>query len=162
MPRKVLILAADATDFPEINEPPSYPFALPNKSTTINYGDKEIHINVDKLEFIRTIGVGQSGRVELERVHDHPNVQMAVKKMLLHSDHENRLITMNDLKTMEDVKSDNQPYVVKFYGALMNNERELCICMEVMDTSMDKFYPTMHLINKLDLLDQILRRLVHN
>ncbi|CAF4473027.1 unnamed protein product, partial [Didymodactylos carnosus] len=41
-------------------------------------------------------------------------------------------------------------------------DSQLIICMETMDSSMDRFYLTMHRIDQLQYLDQVLRRLAHN
>jgi len=38
------------------------------------------------------------------------------------------------------MRSANCPYTVQFYGALFR-EGDVWICMEVMDMSLDKFYP---------------------
>ncbi len=38
------------------------------------------------------------------------------------------------------MRSSACPYTVHFYGALFR-EGDVWICMEVMDTSLDKFYP---------------------
>ncbi len=41
---------------------------------------------------------------------------------------------------------------------------ELCICMELMDTTVEKFYRAMHLLGEVasNDLDRFLRRLTHN
>lgn len=41
------------------------------------------------------------------------------------------------------MRSSACPYTVHFYGALFR-EGDVWICMEVMDTSLDKFYPKVY------------------
>lgn len=41
------------------------------------------------------------------------------------------------------MRSSDCPYTVHFYGALFR-EGDVWICMEVMDTSLDKFYPRVY------------------
>lgn len=45
------------------------------------------------------------------------------------------------------MRSSACPYTVHFYGALFR-EGDVWICMEVMDTSLDKFYPTVFKNNR--------------
>ncbi|CAF0996017.1 unnamed protein product [Adineta steineri] len=46
---------------------------------------------------------------------------------------------------MEMIGSGNAPYIVGYYCSMIDlNTRELCICMELMDTSIAKFYQAMH------------------
>lgn len=45
------------------------------------------------------------------------------------------------------MRSSDCPYTVHFYGALFR-EGDVWICMEVMDTSLDKFYPKAYKNNR--------------
>lgn len=54
-----------------------------------------------------------------------------------------RLLTDLDVS----MRSSDCPYTVQFYGALFR-EGDVWICMEVMDTSLDKFYPKVYKNNR--------------
>lgn len=45
------------------------------------------------------------------------------------------------------MRTSNCPYTVHFYGALFR-EGDVWICMEVMDTSLDKFYTKVYKHNR--------------
>lgn len=45
------------------------------------------------------------------------------------------------------MRSGDCPYTVHFYGALFR-DGDVWICMEVMETSLDKFYPKIFVANK--------------
>lgn len=58
------------------------------------------------------------------------------------------------------MRSSDCPYTVHFYGALFR-EGDVWICMEVMDTSLDKFYPKVYkhnLIFNEDILGKVSSR----
>ena len=46
------------------------------------------------------------------------------------------------------MKSNDCPFIVKFYGALFK-EGDCWICMQLMDTSLDKFYKFIYVLKKL-------------
>lgn len=63
---------------------------------------------------------------------------------------------------MRTVGNDHHPHIVDYYAALIDlNEGQLIICMEPLDTSLDKFYPLIHSNIKPTniLLDLFIRRL---
>ncbi len=85
-----------------------------------------------------------------------------------------------DLKTIRAVGSCNSPHVIKFYAGLIDKvcikffcfslffkisllkqkESQVVICMEACDTSMEKFYTTMHKIKETKHLDILLKRMI--
>jgi hypothetical protein len=70
--------------------------------------------------------------------------------------------SQSDLTAMRAAGNDKHPHIVHFYGALIDSQDgQLIICMEVLQTSMDKFYPILHSRFQPTniLLDQIIRRL---
>jgi hypothetical protein len=82
--------------------------------------------------------------------------------MTLEDDGSNNYSSQSDLKAMRAVGNDRHPHIVHFYGALIDLiDGQLIICMEVLQTSMDKFYPILHkrFQPKPILLDLIIRRL---
>ncbi|CAF4715232.1 unnamed protein product, partial [Rotaria sp. Silwood2] len=67
-----------------------------------------------------------------------------------------------DLKTIRAVGSCNFPHVIKFYAGLIDKrESQVVICMEACDTSMEKFYTTMHKMKEIKHLDILLKRILH-
>ena len=50
-----------------------------------------------------------------------------------------------DLRTMRRIGNDHHPHIVHFYGALIDShDAQLLICMEPMETSLERFYPILH------------------
>jgi mitogen-activated protein kinase kinase 3 len=88
------------------------------------------------LEKIADLGRGAYGIVEKMR-HVPSGTIMAVKRIAatVNTQEQKRLLTDLDIS----MRSSDCPYTVQFYGALFR-EGDVWICMEVMDTSLDKFY----------------------
>ncbi|KAE8574051.1 Putative Dual specificity mitogen-activated protein kinase kinase hemipterous-like Protein [Halyomorpha halys] len=82
------------------------------------------------------IGRGAFGTVN-KMVHNDSGTQMAVKRIRSTVDEREQKQLLMDLGVV--MKSNDCPYIVKFYGALFI-EGDCWICMELMDTSLDKFY----------------------
>ena len=144
-----------------------------DKRTTITIDDRTFIVEADDLEKISDLGHGAYGIVEKMR-HRQTNTVMAVKRItatvntqeqvcyLLAESHKSwRNIpsqSILDLMLFEfdvafqkrllmdldiSMRSSACPYTVHFYGALFR-EGDVWICMEVMDTSLDKFYPKVY------------------
>ena len=65
--------------------------------------------------------------------------------MTLDNDEYNNYLSQSDLKAMKAVGNDHHPHIVHYYGALIDlNDGQVIICMEVLRTSIDKFYPILH------------------
>jgi hypothetical protein len=82
--------------------------------------------------------------------------------MTLEDHGQNNYSSQSDLKAMRTVGNDHHPHIVLFYGALIDyQDNQLIICMEALQTSLDKFYPILHsrFHPTSILLDLILRRL---
>lgn len=104
--------------------------------TTITIGDKTFDVEADDLEKICDLGRGAYGVVEKMR-HIPSGTIMAVKRITatVNTQEQKRLLMDLDIS----MRSSDCPYTVQFYGALFR-EGDVWICMEVMDTSLDKFY----------------------
>lgn len=107
-----------------------------DKRTTITIGDQTFDVEADDLEKISDLGRGAYGIVEKMR-HVPSGTIMAVKRIAatVNTQEQKRLLTDLDVS----MRSSDCPYTVQFYGALFR-EGDVWICMEVMDTSLDKFY----------------------
>ncbi|THD18787.1 Dual specificity mitogen-activated protein kinase kinase 4 [Fasciola hepatica] len=82
------------------------------------------------------IGRGAFGFVN-RMTHTPTGVVMAVKRIRSTLNESEQTKTLKDLDVV--VKSTNCTHIVRFYGALFQ-EGDCWICMEMMATSLDKFY----------------------
>ncbi|VDN59049.1 unnamed protein product [Dracunculus medinensis] len=96
----------------------------------------EIEVNACDLEKLEELGRGAYGVVEKMR-HKKTNFIMAVKRIHSSINDESQKRMLVELQAC--MKSDCCPQMVRFYGAMFR-EGDVWICMEVMDTSLDKFY----------------------
>jgi len=93
-------------------------------------------VDAADLEPICTLGRGAYGIVEKVR-HRQTSTIMAVKRITCTMNNKEQQRLMMDLDVA--MRSSTCQYTVHFYGALFR-EGDVWICMEVMDTSLDKFY----------------------
>lgn len=82
------------------------------------------------------IGRGGFGTVN-KMVHRRSQTILAVKRIRSTVDEREQNQLLMDLEVV--MKSNSCNYIVQFYGALFK-EGDCWICMELMDTSLDKFY----------------------
>ncbi|XP_037936775.1 dual specificity mitogen-activated protein kinase kinase 3 [Teleopsis dalmanni] len=118
-------------------EPEIIPPRNLDSSTTIQIGERTFQIDADSLEKICDLGRGAYGIVEKMR-HEQTGTVMAVKRITATVNRREQQRLLMDLDI--SMRSSDCPYTVHFYGALFR-EGDVWICMEVMDTSLDKFYP---------------------
>ncbi|CAF3751818.1 unnamed protein product [Rotaria sp. Silwood1] len=75
-------------------------------------------------------------------------------------------VLRTELKMAKEIMNSNGcPYLVDYYGLMIDiNKSELCICMQLMDSTMKSFYETMHSYNKIVInnLDLFISHLIHN
>nr|XP_022916679.1 dual specificity mitogen-activated protein kinase kinase 6 [Onthophagus taurus] len=135
--------------FPKISlsveEPPKIvPPANLDKRTTITIGDRTFDVEADDLVKTDDLGRGAYGIVEKMR-HVPSDTIMAVKRITatVNTQEQKRLLMDLDIS----MRSSDCPYTVQFYGALFR-EGDVWICMEVMDTSLDKFYAKVYKNNR--------------
>jgi len=116
--------------------PPVAPPRDLDKRATITIGEHIFDVEADDLIPICELGRGAYGVVEKVR-HRASGTIMAVKRIAatVNSQEQKRLFM--DLDT--HMRASACPFTVQFYGALFR-EGDVWICMEVMDTSLDKFY----------------------
>lgn len=107
-----------------------------DKRTTITIDDQTFDVEADDLEKIGDLGRGSYGVVE-KMCHRPSGTIMAVKRIAatVNTQEQKRLLMDLDIS----MRTSDCPYTVQFYGALFR-EGDVWICMEVMDTSLDKFY----------------------
>lgn len=108
-----------------------------DKKATITIDGKSIDVEADDLEKIADLGRGAYGVVEKMR-HVKTGTVMAVKRITatVNTQEQKRLLMDLDIS----MRSSDCSYTVHFYGALFR-EGDVWICMEVMECSLDKFYP---------------------
>lgn len=104
--------------------------------TFITIGDKNFEVEADDLVTLSELGRGAYGVVEKVR-HAQSGTIMAVKRIraTVNSQEQKRLLMDLDV----NMRTVDCFYTVTFYGALFR-EGDVWICMELMDTSLDKFY----------------------
>uniref|UniRef100_A0A1A9W487 mitogen-activated protein kinase kinase n=1 Tax=Glossina brevipalpis TaxID=37001 RepID=A0A1A9W487_9MUSC len=90
----------------------------------------------DDLEDLGEIGRGAFGAVN-KMIFKKIDKVMAVKRIRATVDEKEQKQLLMDLEVV--MKSNDCNYIVQFYGALFK-EGDCWICMELMDTSLDKFY----------------------
>lgn len=97
---------------------------------------KEVEVSTSDLRSLEELGRGAYGIVE-KMVHVPSGIVMAVKRITFTecSQEQKRLLMDLDVS----MRTSDYPNTVQFYGALFT-EGDVWICMEVMDTSLDKFY----------------------
>ncbi|XP_016424850.1 dual specificity mitogen-activated protein kinase kinase 6 isoform X2 [Sinocyclocheilus rhinocerous] len=118
---------------------PIPPRDLDSKACVI-IGDKNFVVKADDLEQIGELGRGAYGVVDKMR-HVPSGVIMAVKRIraTVNTQEQKRLLMDLDIS----MRTVDCFYTVTFYGALFR-EGDVWICMELMDTSLDKFYKQVH------------------
>jgi len=160
---KFTIICPDLTE--EKTESTTYALEVPSSSTTLHYKGQILDVTLEQFDILRVLGSGCYGTVSAVTIDNHPDVLMAVKKIVLESKEDRRASTYTDLTTIQKVGSDNYPYIISYYGAVIDRSaNELLICVELMDASMDRFYQRMHAIDNLteNELNSVLCRLTHN
>ncbi|XP_026132352.1 dual specificity mitogen-activated protein kinase kinase 6-like isoform X2 [Carassius auratus] len=118
---------------------PTPPRDLDSKAC-VTIGDKNFVVKADDLEQIGELGRGAYGVVDKMR-HVPSGVIMAVKRIraTVNTQEQKRLLMDLDIS----MRTVDCFYTVTFYGALFR-EGDVWICMELMDTSLDKFYKQVH------------------
>ncbi|ESP03197.1 hypothetical protein LOTGIDRAFT_199455 [Lottia gigantea] len=103
---------------------------------TLTIGEQTFVCDATDLQRIRLLGRGAYGVVE-EMKHAQSGIVIAVKRIqaTVNNQEQKRLLMDLDI----NMRSGSCPYTVHFYGALFR-EGDVWICMEVMETSLDKLY----------------------
>jgi len=96
----------------------------------------QVEFTADDLNDLGEIGRGGFGTVN-KMVHRKSNTIMAVKRIRSTVDEKEQKQLLMDLEVV--MRSNDCPCIVQFYGAIFK-EGDCWICMELMDTSLDKFY----------------------
>ncbi|XP_051530124.1 dual specificity mitogen-activated protein kinase kinase 6 isoform X2 [Myxocyprinus asiaticus] len=114
---------------------PTPPRDLDSKAC-VTIGEKNFVVKADDLEQIGELGRGAYGVVDKMR-HVPSGVIMAVKRIraTVNTQEQKRLLMDLDIS----MRTVDCFFTVTFYGALFR-EGDVWICMELMDTSLDKFY----------------------
>uniref|UniRef100_A0A8C7V8Q4 mitogen-activated protein kinase kinase n=1 Tax=Oncorhynchus mykiss TaxID=8022 RepID=A0A8C7V8Q4_ONCMY len=130
--KPVLSLSKDVFEQPAAAAPPR---DLDSKAC-VTIGEKNFVVKADDLEQIDELGRGAYGVVDKMR-HMPSGLIMAVKRIraTVNTQEQKRLLMDLDIS----MRTVDCFYTVTFYGALFR-EGDVWICMELMDTSLDKFY----------------------
>uniref|UniRef100_A0A182XBV2 mitogen-activated protein kinase kinase n=1 Tax=Anopheles quadriannulatus TaxID=34691 RepID=A0A182XBV2_ANOQN len=123
-----------------------------DKRGTLTVGERSFVVEADHLRKLADLGRGAYGIVE-KMLHQPSGTVMAVKRITVtsgmgagggpgggvQSQEQKRLLMDLDVS----MRASDCRHTVQFYGALFR-EGDVWICMEVMDTSVDKFYPVVY------------------
>lgn len=103
---------------------------------TLTINNQDYQCSTSDLVHLEELGRGAYGVVEKMR-HNATNIEMAVKRIrhTVNTTEQRRLLMDLDVS----MRLSNYPYTIHFYGALFK-EGDVWICMELMRTSLDKFY----------------------
>ncbi|XP_023676172.2 dual specificity mitogen-activated protein kinase kinase 6 isoform X2 [Paramormyrops kingsleyae] len=131
--RAKLKLSKEVFEQPPQTAPP--PRDLDSKAC-VTIGGKNFEVKADDLEQISELGRGAYGVVDKMR-HVPSGQIMAVKRIraTVNTQEQKRLLMDLDIS----MRTVDCFYTVTFYGALFR-EGDVWICMELLDTSLDKFY----------------------
>lgn len=88
-----------------------------------------LDLKPEDLENIRDLGAGNGGTVN-KVLHVPTNTVMARKVIHVEAKKEMRKRIVRELQIMHSCSSD---YIVKFYGAFLNDNNDVIMCMELMD-----------------------------
>ncbi|KAI0231802.1 Dual specificity mitogen-activated protein kinase kinase 6 [Lamellibrachia satsuma] len=137
-------------------ESPKPPIDIDSKAT-ITINQNTFLVDADDLETICHLGKGAYGIVEKVR-HRGSGTILAVKRITctVNSLEQKRLLMDLDVS----MRTGSCPYTVSFYGALFR-EGDVWICMEVMDTSLDKFYKMVYDKEKTVIPEDILGKIAN-
>lgn len=109
----------------------------------------------EDLKEIEEIGRGNHGAVS-RMIHIPSQKIMAVKRIRSTIDEREQKQLLMDLDVV--MRSNDCPYIVQFYGALFK-EGDCWICMEVMDSSLDKFYKFIYNVLESSIPEEILGKI---
>ncbi|PIK37387.1 hypothetical protein BSL78_25763 [Apostichopus japonicus] len=121
---------------PSTPQPPARPPEEVDRQAKIVSNGKEYPLKGEDLSKITQLGIGGYGVVDKMK-HEPSGKEMAVKRIRF------QVNTKEDQRLLMDldvcIRSSDCQYTVQFFGALFY-EGDVWICMEVMDTCLDKFY----------------------
>ncbi|OAF66981.1 hypothetical protein A3Q56_05298, partial [Intoshia linei] len=119
----------------------------------MNVNGKRFICKADDLVLLKNIGEGGFGVVD-KMQYKTTNITMAVKKLILCMENSENI--KKDLELSVKTSKMKQ-FIVECYG-ILHRDDDVWICMEVMDTSLDKFYPVAYK-NGLPLEEPVLSKL---
>ncbi|CAF1137151.1 unnamed protein product [Adineta ricciae] len=146
--RKLRLMCLDLTsEIPdwdnEENHRKKYELSDIKDHCQIEINNEIISFHPNDLNYLDKLGEGTFGFVYLVQIANHSNYQFACKKINLEYDGYEYFTSQSDLKAMKLVGKDDNSYIVKYYGALID-DGQLILLMEYLPTSLDLFYPILH------------------
>ncbi|CAF3898817.1 unnamed protein product, partial [Rotaria sordida] len=165
--RRIRIECPTCVDEQTLPSPDSLSYKLLDvgEEAIFDYQGRPINISANSLIEIRELGSGNFGTVMLAEVKGHSEIKIAVKRLNLtpSQSNPNDYTANTDLRTMRAVGSGVNSHVTKFYAPIIDRSScQLLICMELCETSMDRFCTTMHVMDKTEHLDLLLKRMINH
>ncbi|KAL5247417.1 hypothetical protein ACHWQZ_G019330 [Mnemiopsis leidyi] len=114
-------------------------FDLENFTPELRIDGQSYSVSQVDFENLSYLGEGACGNVQLMK-HTPTGVKMAVKRMRRTQDMREQMRIFTDLNIV--IKQHQCPHIINSYGAYVT-EQDVCICMEPMDTCLDKLQKKM-------------------
>lgn len=114
-------------------------FDFENFTPELRINGQKYPVSQVDFENLSYLGEGACGNVQLMK-HTPTGVRMAVKRMRRTQDKREQMRIFTDLKIV--IKQHQCPHIINSYGAYIT-EQDVCICMEPMDTCLDKLQKKM-------------------
>ncbi|XP_041473564.1 dual specificity mitogen-activated protein kinase kinase 4-like [Lytechinus variegatus] len=119
--------------------------------------DETYEFTSEDLDDMGEIGRGAFGSVN-KMWHKQSQSIMAVKRIRSTVDEKDQKQLLMDLDVVK--RSANCVYIIKFFGALFK-EGDCWICMELMDSSLDKFYKFVHEVQNTFIPENIMGKVAY-
>lgn len=120
-----------------------------------------IDVNTQQFDTLRTLGSGCYGTVLAVTIEGHPDIEMAVKvnamkfmvinnlnihssfffssqRIVLETQEDRQASTYTDLTTIQNVGSQNYPYIISYYGAVIDRVSYRWIVVFTMENILGK------------------------
>ncbi|XP_048240687.1 dual specificity mitogen-activated protein kinase kinase 6-like [Haliotis rufescens] len=107
---------------------------------TLTLGGERVPCDAGDLEHLSSLGQGDSGDVDY-MLHRPSGIPVVVKRILVRMDREEISELLQDIETIRSCGPCHD--IVSIYGAFFR-DRHVWVCMEPMDTSLDKFQKTVY------------------
>ncbi|CAF2222712.1 unnamed protein product [Rotaria magnacalcarata] len=125
---------------------------------------KIIPVSTNTLKLIKVFGSGCSGSVLGVTHKTDPDVKIAVKRMVRDPRPEKASMRLNELKMARQIGVSGCLHIIDYYDAMIcDQNNELCIFMELMNTTIKEFYECFHQMKEIPpgTIDRFLCHLSH-
>ncbi|CAF4296509.1 unnamed protein product, partial [Rotaria magnacalcarata] len=86
----------------------------------LKYKNQITEATAEDLELVRFIDKGNFGSVDHVRINNDSDFQIAVKRISLSTNEERACVTKAELTVMQDICTGHCPYLIEYYGAMID------------------------------------------